>query len=161
MSMNKLKLNPDKTEFLLIGNERQWSKYLSIFPIELIGARTNPSKSAWNLEVIFDKNFTFHSHLSAFCSSCSYHMWVLQRIRHHLDLDSAKLLATALVSSCLDYCNSLLYGIADFDLTRLRRVQNRLARLVTKSPPFTRSVSLLCSLHWLPVGLDYREACIG
>ena len=37
MSTNKLKLNPDKTEFLLIGNERQWSKYLSMFPIELLG----------------------------------------------------------------------------------------------------------------------------
>ena len=75
----------------------------------------------------------------------------LRRIRCHLDLDSAKLLATTLVSSHLDYCNSLLYGIADIDLTRLQRVQNQLARLVTKSPPFTRSISLLCSLHWLPV----------
>ena len=72
----------------------------------------------------------------------------LRRIRRHLDLDSAKLLATALVSSRLDYCNSLLYGIADIDLTRLQRVQNQLARLVTKSPPFTRSIPLLCSLHW-------------
>ena len=44
----------------------------------------------------------------------------LQRILHHLDLDSAKLLATALVPSRLDYCNSLLYGIADIDLTRLQ-----------------------------------------
>ena len=43
----------------------------------------------------------------------------LRRIRCHLDLDTAKLLATALVSSRLDYCNSLLYGIADIDLTRL------------------------------------------
>ena len=34
------------------------------------------------------------------------------------DLDSAILLATALVSSRLDYCNSLLYGIADIDLTK-------------------------------------------
>ena len=41
-------------------------------------------------------------------------------IRCHLDLDSAKLLATALMSSRLDYCNSLLYGIADIDLTRLQ-----------------------------------------
>ena len=40
-------------------------------------------------------------------------------IRRPFDLDSAKLLATALVSSRLDYCNSLLYGIADIDLTRL------------------------------------------
>ena len=30
MSTNKLKLNPDKTEFLLIGNEQQQSKYLSV-----------------------------------------------------------------------------------------------------------------------------------
>ena len=33
MSTNKLKLNPDTTEFLLIGNERQWKKYLSMFPL--------------------------------------------------------------------------------------------------------------------------------
>ena len=44
----------------------------------------------------------------------------LRRIRRHLELDTAKLLATALVSSHLDYCNSLLYGIADIDLTRLQ-----------------------------------------
>ena len=75
----------------------------------------------------------------------------LQRIRRHLDLDSAKLFATALVSTCLDYCKSLLYGIADIDLTGLQRVQNRLARLVTKSPPYTRSIPLLHSLHSLPV----------
>ena len=73
----------------------------------------------------------------------------LRRIRHHLDLDSAKLLATAIVSSRLDYCNSLLYGIADIDVTR--PVQNQLSRQVTKSPPFTRSLPLLRSLHWLPV----------
>ena len=72
-------------------------------------------------------------------------------MRRHLDLDSAKLLATALVSSRLDYCNSLLYGIADIDLTRLQRVQNQLARLVTKSPSLTRNLPLLRSLQWLPV----------
>ena len=69
MSTNKLKLNPDKTEFLLIGNERQWSKYLSMFPIELLGVKTNPAKSARNLGVAFDKNFTFRSHISVVCNS--------------------------------------------------------------------------------------------
>ena len=39
MSTNKLKLNPDKTEFLLIGNERQRSKYLSMFLIEPLGVK--------------------------------------------------------------------------------------------------------------------------
>ena len=122
-----------------------------MFPIELLGVKTNPVKSARNLGVIFDNNFTFHSHISAFCSSCFYHMRDLWRICRHLVLDSAKLLATALVSSRLDYCTSLLYGIADIYLTRLQCVQNQLARLVTKSSPFTRSIPLLRSLHWLPV----------
>ena len=151
MSTNKLKLNPNETELLLIGNERQRSKFISIFPIELLSVKTNPVKSALNIDVIFDKNIIFRSHISVVCSSCFYHMPDLQRIRRHLDLDSAKLLATGLSFIRLDYRNSLLYGIADIDLTRLQHVRNQLARLVTKSPPFTRSIPLLLSLYWLPV----------
>ena len=72
MLTTKLKMNPDKSEFPLIRNERQWIKYLSMFPFELSGVRTNPAKSARNLGVIFDKYFTFHSHISAVSSSCFY-----------------------------------------------------------------------------------------
>ena len=122
-----------------------------MFSIELLGVKTNHAKSARNFGVIFEQSFTFRSHIAAACSSCFYLIRGLRRIRRHLDLDSAKLLTTALVSSRLDYCKSLLYGIADIDLTRLQRVQNRLARLVTMSPPFTRSLPLLRSLQWLPV----------
>ena len=49
MLKNKLKLNPDKTEFLLIGNKRQWRKHLSMFPIELLSVKIDPAKSARNL----------------------------------------------------------------------------------------------------------------
>ena len=55
------------------------------------------------------------------------------------------------MSSCPDYCNSLLSGIAETDLTKFQCILNRLAHVVTESPPFTRSVPLLHSLHWLPV----------
>ena len=76
----------------------------------------------------------------------------LRRIRRHLDLDRAKLLATPLVSSRLDYCNARLCMVL-LTLTSqgFKRVQNLLARLVTKSPPFTLSLPLLRSLHWMPV----------
>ena len=90
MSTNKLKLNPDKTEFLLIGNERQQSKCLSMFPIELLGVKTNPAKSARNLGVIFDKNFTFRlfiyqqsvAHALTICGICGVFavtlIWIVQ-----------------------------------------------------------------------------------
>ena len=63
MSTNKLKLNPDKTEFLLIGNKWQQSKFPSMFPIELFGVKTNPTKSARNLGVIFDKKISPPAHI--------------------------------------------------------------------------------------------------
>ena len=89
----------------LLETNDSGSKYLSMLPFELHGVKTNPTKSARNLGVIFDNNFTFRSHISVACSSCFYNMRDLRRIRRCLDLDSAKLLATALVSSRLDYCN--------------------------------------------------------
>ena len=141
----KLKLNPDETEFLLIGNKRQQSKYLCMFPTEPYGVKTNPAKSAWNLGSTIWQQF----HLlitSAVCSSCFYHIQDLWRIRPYLDLDRAKLLATAPVSSRLDYCNSLVWYHRT-DITKLQRIQNRRTRIMIKSPPITRSVPLLRSLY--------------
>ena len=93
--------------------------------------------------------------MSGICSACFYHIRDLRRIRHYLHLDGAKLLANALVSSRLDYCNALLSGIAATDLAKLQRVQNQVPRAVTKSPTFTRS------LHWLPVNVELisRSVC--
>ena len=156
MSLHKLKLNSDetedKTEFLLIGNEQQRSKYLSMIPIELSSVKTNPAKSAWNLgSNIWKKIYFPLTYISSlqlmllpYAKSVAYYpvslIWIVQ-----------KLLATALVSSHLMYCNSLLYSSTDTDLTKLQRVQNWVACIRTKSPPLTSSVRLLCSLHCLPV----------
>ena len=85
------------------------------------------------------------------CRCCFYHIRDLRRIRLYMSLSVANTIATALVSSILDYCNSLLHNIAIKDFTKLQRVQNHLARVVTRSPRFSRSMPLLKSLHWLPV----------
>ena len=151
MSGNKLKLNPDKTEFLLIVPERQRSKYLAMFAVDLLGLQTISAKATRNLGVIFDINFSFRSHVSAVCRSCRYHIRDLRHIRRYLTFDSATLLAHALVSSRLDYGNSLLFGTADKEIIQFQRSRNSLARVVTKKPPLTRSVPLQRSLHWQPV----------
>ena len=110
-----------------------------------------PSKFYLEVYINFDKNVNFRSHISAICSSCMYHIWGLQRISRHLDLDSAKLLAHALASSRLNYRNSPLSGITDTDLAKFQRILNRLAWVVTKSLPFRCSVPLSNSLHCLSV----------
>ena len=73
MTTNKLKLNPNKTEFLLIGHELQRLKYLSMFPVTLLGSETHPSKTVRNLGVVSDENFNFRTHLNNACKLSYYH----------------------------------------------------------------------------------------
>ena len=117
--------------------------------VDLLGLQTTSAKAAQDLGVIFDTNFSFCSHVSAVCRSWHYHIRDLRRICRYLPFDSAKLLAHALVSSHLDYCNSVLFSIVDKEIIQLQCIQNFLARVVTKKPPLTHSVPLLCTLHWL------------
>ena len=139
MAQSKLKLNPSKTEFLLIG------------PKSVLDNEMNPADSARNLGVFFDSGLNFRQHISQVSSSCFYHIRDLKLIRKSLPVALAKQIAVALVTSKLDYCNSLLHEIPAKDLQKLQRVQNCLARVVAKAPRFSRSIPLLKSLHWLPI----------
>ena len=64
MTESKLKLNPRKTEFLLIGTKLQKEKLLNNFPCLLLGQDTNTSTSAKNLGVLFDRSLNFRKHIS-------------------------------------------------------------------------------------------------
>ena len=53
--------------------------------------------------------------------------------------------------SRVDYCNSLYYGLPDYQLHKLQRVLNSSARLVLCAPRSCHITPLLRELHWLPV----------
>ena len=96
-----------------------------------------------HLGLVFDSSWNFRKHISQTCRACFYHIRELRRIKKSLSLDLAKQMTVTLVSSKLDYCNSLFYNIPEKDIARLQRVQNCLARLVTKAPRFSRSTHIL------------------
>ena len=151
MSANFLSLNPDKTEFLLIGHPKQLSKLdhptLSL-PDNVI---LSPAKSARNLGVIFDSNLSFTDHISAISKSCLYHIRDLKRIRSTIDQSTARIIATALIHSKLDYCNSLLLNLPASHLNRLQLVLNSAARAVTRTSKFRHISPILKDLHWLKI----------
>ena len=64
-------------------------------------------------------------------------------------------LSHAFVTSKVDYCNSLLYGLPADQIAKLQRVQNAAARLIFKESRFCHITTLLRQLHWLPV--HYRK----
>ena len=64
MFTNTLKLNPNKTEFILIDSKNDRKQLLSHFPINILGNQVSPAQSVKNLGVGFDSNFTLSDHVS-------------------------------------------------------------------------------------------------
>jgi hypothetical protein len=150
-TLNRLSVNPSKTEYLLIGTSQQRAKLIS----KSLSFRNNlliPSENCRNLDVIFDSSLLFTKHISNICRSSFHQIRQLRQIRSSLDSNSAIVLANALVSAKLDYCNSLYYNLPDYSLKRLQLVQNALARVVVPSAKRNQHISpTLSKLHWLPI----------
>jgi len=130
MLHDKLKLNAEKTEFLVIGTKRQLEK-VNITQLQVAGSSVNTSTTAIkNLGSWFDSNLNMQDHIKKTCRSAFYNIYNIRRIRKYLTRDVTESIVNALVTSKLDYCNSLLYGIANIHLSKLQRVQNAAARLI-------------------------------
>jgi len=95
-------------------------------------------------------HLTFDSHVTALSKSCNFHIRLLRHIRKSLTDDMAHSIAVALVSSRLDYANSILYGISKSNILKLQRIQNHLAKLVTQNYHISSSATIQL-LHWLPI----------
>jgi len=136
MSANLLTLIT-KSEFLLIGLEQQLAKINS--------CSLDTVHSARNFGFILDEHRSFFDQISALSNSCYSHICELRCIRPYLDLKIASIIATSIVHSKLDYCNSLYYNLPEYQLNRLQLIQNSLSRAVVRAHPSLRS------LHWLKI----------
>ena len=150
MSEDKLKLNDDKTEFLLVGTRQQLAK-VCIKDIKFGCVEISPSSSVGNLGVWFSSSLNMSEHITKLCASAFFYIYNIRRIRKYLSKDSAKTLVHAFISSRLDYGNSLLFGLPQDQIQKLQRVQNASARLIFSMPRYCYIIPLLFDLHWLPV----------
>ena len=143
-------LTDDKTEFLIIGTRQQLSK-VSIQRIKVGQAEVSPVFSARNLGTWFDTHLDMGTHITKTFSSAFYYLYNIRHIRKYLSRESTEKLVHAFISSRLDYCNSHLYGIPEYQTRKLQRVMNASARLIYGAPKFCHITPLLAELHWLPV----------
>ena len=161
LMLNDLRLNPSKSEVVWAGTRTQLHSTDAFEPHLLIAGPVSSASSVKIVGVTFDAQLSFTDHVSEICRACNFHLRALSHIRRSLDIPTANMIATSIISSRLDYCNSLLAGISDFNLQRLQRLQNRAAKIVTNSWR-TPTESLLHQLHWLPVSnrIDFKIATL-
>ena len=110
MSNNMLKLNDDKTEVLYISSSYFHKQIKSqIFCVD--GTLIKPANSARNIGIIFDECLTLQKHITSVCKSCPFHLSNIGRIRKYISSDACEKLIHSLISSRIDFCNSLLSGL--------------------------------------------------
>ena len=104
MLQNKLVLNDNKTELLIIGTSKQISK-LNVNGVVVGDSVVKPwSINAINRGVHFDAQLNMEKHITNVCKSAYHMLYNLRHIRKYLDQDSTKTVVHACITSKLDYC---------------------------------------------------------
>ena len=146
-----LKINPEKTEIILFVPK-------SIQNAEVIGGSFLPggccirfSSTVKNLGLTLDTNLNFDAHVNLIVSHCYKLLRDIGRIRSLLSQKQAEALVHSVISSRLDYCNSVFYGINKGTLDKLQKLQNAAARLIARQKKRKSIRPFMRSLHWLRV----------
>jgi hypothetical protein len=151
MDSHYLKLNEAKTEVLIIQHPSPRAPPVQLPSLRICDHDISHTSHVRDLGVTFDSSFGVEQHVSNVCRAAYLHIHNIWRIRKFITESSARALVQAHVVSRLDYCNSLFFGLSVSTRSKLQRVQNAAARLVTRTRKYHHITPVLMKLHWLPV----------
>ena len=146
---NMLKCNDSKTEMMIISSK--YSPIERLIPIKVGDHLISSVTKLRNLGVIMDKHLKMSDHISNVVKIAFLKIREISYYRKFLTPSATKTLIHAYVTSRLDYCNGLLYGLPKDSLNRLQSVLNTAARLVTLTRKYDSITPVLKELHWLPI----------
>ena len=120
MTSHFLLLNPGKTE-IIVSSEIIYGTFLSSsICIRFVS-------TVKNLGFHLDSNLNFKKQISSLKSSCYHKLRNISKMQPHLSSKQLEILTISLVTSSLDYCNSLYYGINSLLLNQLQSIQNSMS----------------------------------
>ena len=121
-----LKLNDDKTEMIMFMSKYHLNRYRQC-SINIGDSTITPAHHARKLGVQVDQHLSMVPNVTAICASCNYHLYRLSSIRRYLTVNATRTVVQALITSRLDYCNSLMVNIPPTHMERLQKIQNNAA----------------------------------
>ena len=117
MLRDRLRLNDDKTEFIIIRTRQQLAK-VNIDSLRVGESSTAPTSKVKNLGCWFDGQLKMATQINSICKTAFFHLYNIRRIRIFLNFECTKILVNAFVTSRLDFCNSLLYGLPENQIVK-------------------------------------------
>ena len=150
MDTMHLKLNPDKTEFIMFGYRNQLDKCKTSY-VTISGSTILKSPSVKYLGVTLDENLNLKEHILTKCRTAIANFVRICNIRQYLTTDACTTLVLSLCISHLDYANALYYGLPDKTISHLQMVQSMCAKLTLRKSRYDSTTDALSQLHWLPI----------
>ena len=148
MSRNALKINEDKTEFIIFSAKHYTYDRMSI----QIGTNTiQHNNNVTILGVTLDAHMTLEKQISNTCRTSYMQIRRISSIRRYLTVDEVKTLVQVTVTLRLDYCNSIYTHLPMKSIHRLQIAQNSAACLIYRTPRHEHTTPVLVQQHWLPI----------
>ena len=111
------------------------------------------------LDVLLDLELGMRQYTAKVASDCFFQLRRLRQLRQRIGQDVTARLVLALVTSRLDYCNSVLAGLPVSTQAPLQRLQNAAVRLIFRLKPIDHLTASVLQLHWLPVHCRISTNC--
>src|SRR6218665_3225823 len=109
MHSNRLRLNPEKTDFLSCATHRRCI-HLDTAELSVCGALIQPSTSVHDLGILLESDLSMRRHVAWTVGCCFCQLRLIRSCIKSLPLEAAKAAVAAFVTSRVDRYNSLLEG---------------------------------------------------
>ncbi|XP_071958790.1 uncharacterized protein [Antedon mediterranea] len=161
MKSNRLKMNSEKTEFILLGSRAQLLKCEKDHII-VCQDRIPRGSSVKYLGVNIDDQLSFKNHIRDKCRTIAVNLYYIRQIRKFLSKDLCQQLVQSLVLSHIDYANALYYGLPANTLAPMKRLLHQAAKIIVRKGRYDSATNAMRSLHWLPMSHRYqfKIACL-
>lgn len=149
LTHNKLKANPDKFKYMLIGTAAMLKRIPEEFSkIEIDNNILTRAEVAKNLGLVIDQNLKWDTHIKSITSKCNGKLIQLTKIRKCMNPKTFENLVRLSYTSTLDYCDVVYGNACKKELQRVQRSQNFAARVVTKKQKYDSISSTISELGW-------------
>ena len=113
--------------------------------------RFSTVKNVRNLGAYLECHLVMSHNVAILLKSCYFHTYHIGQIRKFLPRKTIERVVNAMINSCIDYCNALLYGTYGKNLVKLQRLQNVATKIIVGGSKYEHVTPILRELHWLPV----------
>ena len=156
LTHNKLKANPDKFKYTLIGTVAMLKRIPEDFyKIEVDNNILIRAEAEKYLGLVIDQNLKWDAHIKCLTNKCNGKLIQLTKSRKCMNPKIFKNLVKVSYTSTLDYCDLVYGNVCKKELEKVQRSQNFTARVVTKKQKNDSISSTISDLGWLT--MDKRQ----